>query len=110
MSKISQKQQILEYLQKGNTLTGLQGLTIFGSLSIRNRIGELRKQGYNIQGRTIYNEKTKKHYSEYFLSDEPPDTEQETAIRHANEITEQAIAERAAEPHYKEKRGQLAFI
>jgi hypothetical protein len=100
---MSQKSDILKYLQDGNTLTGLQGLTLFGSLSIRNRISELRREGYNIQDRIIHDKRTGKHYSEYFLSDEPLPTEQESAVIENHLAQETPI-------NLKEVNKQLCFV
>ena len=44
----SQKQQVLEWLQKGWTLTPYQALRKFHSLRLGAIIFELRKEGYNI--------------------------------------------------------------
>lgn len=64
---MSQKSALLTYLQAGNTLTGLQGLSLFGSLSIRNRISELRAEGYDIKDEIVRGENGKR-YCRYWLS------------------------------------------
>lgn len=81
---MSIKLKILEYLKLGHSLTALEALSLFGTMNLRNRISELRKEGYNIQDRTIHNKTTGKHYSQYWFASEPPDTEQEEAIRRSN--------------------------
>ena len=101
---MSIKSQILEYLQQGNTLTGLQGLTLFKTMNLRNRISELRQEGFNIQDRTILLENGKR-VSEYWLTDEPPRTEQEQAIADNNLAQETIINKKAYE-----KNGQFAFL
>jgi Helix-turn-helix domain len=63
---MSQKAEILDFLQKGYSLTGLDGLNLFGTMNLRNRIGELRREGYKIVGETVVNENGKR-YSRYKL-------------------------------------------
>lgn len=63
---MSQKGDLLEYLKAGNTLTGLDGLKLFGSMSIRNRISELRAEGHNIKDALIRGENGKR-YCKYWL-------------------------------------------
>jgi hypothetical protein len=102
---MSIKSNILEYLKSGYTLTALEALKLFNTMNLRNRISELRREGYNIQNRTIYNDKNRKHYSEYWLSDEPQDNELEETVRHNNLAKETVINRQAFE-----EKGQLAFF
>ena len=88
---MSIKSDVLAYLKAGNTLSGLDGYRLFSTLSVRNRISELRAEGYNIQDRIEKNEKTGKHYSVYWLDGEPDRTEQEESIAHNNLNIETAI-------------------
>ena len=48
MSKKSQKENILEYLQIGNKITPLEALYQFGSFRLSAVIFELRQEGFNI--------------------------------------------------------------
>ena len=48
MSKKSQKENILEYLKRGNKITPLEALYQFGSFRLSAVIFELRQEGYNI--------------------------------------------------------------
>ena len=48
MSKKSQKENILEYLEIGNKITPLEALYQFGSFRLSAIIFELRQEGYNI--------------------------------------------------------------
>lgn len=77
---MSIKSNVLNYLKEGHTLSELDGWKLFNTLNVRNRISELRQEGYNIKDKTEYNKATKKHYSIYWLSDEPVKTEQETIM------------------------------
>ena len=49
MKKKSQCQQILEHLQSGKTLTGLEALDLCGTICLPRRILDLKEKGYNIQ-------------------------------------------------------------
>jgi len=44
----NQKKLILEALKKGETLTGLKGLRIAGTMKLATRIGELERAGHVI--------------------------------------------------------------
>lgn len=45
---MSQKSDILEHLQKGNTISRLQALNIFGCFELKARICELEDDGHKI--------------------------------------------------------------
>ena len=45
---MSQSLQILNHLLAGGTLTPLESLALFGCLSLSQRIGGLKRQGYPI--------------------------------------------------------------
>lgn len=62
----SQAEMILAYMSKGNPLTSLSALHIFGCFRLAARIYELRKEGYEIQERKV--ERNGKHYAEYQLA------------------------------------------
>ena len=47
--KQTQKEKILEWLQKGGKLTALDALDLFGCNRLAARINELRQEGYNIK-------------------------------------------------------------
>lgn len=47
---MTQKSQILAYLKSGRSLTPLIALKKFGCLSLSQRIGELRRDGWMIRG------------------------------------------------------------
>jgi len=48
MSKKSQKQNVLEYLEIGNKITPLEALYQFGSFRLSAIIFDLRQEGFNI--------------------------------------------------------------
>lgn len=49
----TQRDRILAYLRKGNTLTPLEALRKFGTLRLSGRILELRQAGYTIKSRLV---------------------------------------------------------
>ena len=64
--KESQNQAILKHLLKGNKLTGLQALDKFGCWRLPSRIHDLKKDGHDIDSKTIIT-KEGKRISQYFL-------------------------------------------
>ena len=62
----SQNTQILNYLKKGNSITALEALRLFGCLRLSGRIHELRHIGHDIQTRIIAT-LTGKRIAEYYL-------------------------------------------
>ena len=100
--RMSDKAKILEYLKAGHTVTGLDGLKLFGTLALRNRIGELRKEGYNIKSEMVSGANGK-HYSKYWLVEDPKPTELESAVIHSNHCQEELI-------NFQEVSGQMSFI
>jgi len=99
---MSQEDKILEYLQAGNYLTPITALEKFGCFRLGARCFELRRKGYNIQSEIVKGD-NRKHFSRYWLSDEPLPTEQEQAICHSNKIAEDRI-------NFKAIKGQLSFV
>lgn len=45
---MTQRKRILEYLSKGFTMTGIDGLAQAGTMKLATRIGELIRQGHPI--------------------------------------------------------------
>ena len=78
---MSQKQQVLEYLQKGYSLTPKEAMKKFGSMRLGALIFDLWAEGYdivNVQHKVVYPEgcgvntgmkKHKTRYGEYILID-----------------------------------------
>ena len=52
-SKPTQAGRILAYLRAGNRLTAIEALERFGCFRLAARIHELRRQGWNVQERTV---------------------------------------------------------
>ena len=50
---MSQNDNILSYLEQGNTLTPLEALQMFGCFRLAARVWELRCKGHNIESETI---------------------------------------------------------
>lgn len=53
MTKKSQKESILEYLESGHSITQMEALNLFGCSRLAPRIGELRKDGYQIESKPV---------------------------------------------------------
>lgn len=66
MTNKSQNTRILEHLLKGNTITPLEALGVFGVYRLASRINDLRKSGHAIET-TIKDDKHGHHYAEYKL-------------------------------------------
>ncbi len=63
---MSQKERVLAFLKKGNTLTPLQALRLFNSLRLGAIIFDLRAEGNNIATKMIETE-SHKRVAEYKL-------------------------------------------
>ena len=63
---MSQTRQIRAYLLKGNKLTPIEALKLFGCFRLGARIFDLRKEGLHIETR-IYSSRGK-NFAEYFIS------------------------------------------
>lgn len=64
VQSITQNEEILRYLKSGRLLTKEIALVMFGCESLRSRISELRKKGYNIHLKYLRKDKTY-----YYLDD-----------------------------------------
>jgi hypothetical protein len=60
---MSQRLDILRYLAKGGSLTPLKALRLFGTLSLSQRIGSLKREGWPIQSELV--RRGKKIVAEY---------------------------------------------
>ena len=65
MNNKTQNQEILEYLQTGNTITPIDALNKFGCFRLGARIYDLKRQGYDIK--TIPVKANGKHFAKYEL-------------------------------------------
>jgi hypothetical protein len=63
---MSQENDILDYLKRGNRLTPLEALKRFNCLRLAARIQGLRQQGHTIEMKVVETE-TGKHVAEYHL-------------------------------------------
>jgi hypothetical protein len=62
---MTQTQQILKHLEKGNKLTSLEALSLFGCFRLAARVQELRDVGHEVKSQLI---KIKgKRIAEYWL-------------------------------------------
>ena len=66
---MSQKQQILEHLKEGRSITPLGALNVYGCFRLSARIYELRQEGYDIKTETITKKGRvrDKEYAKYIL-------------------------------------------
>lgn len=67
---MNQKEQILSYLKAGNSITPLEALQKFGCFRLGARIWELKKDGYPVEVKTVYDKVKDKHYASYFLPEQ----------------------------------------
>jgi len=61
------KHKVLDYLKEGNTLTAFDGFTKLNSVSIRDYVSKLRKDGYKIIGEWRESLDSGKRWKEYRL-------------------------------------------
>lgn len=66
-STYTQQTQILEALNNGARLTGLDGLRVAGTMKLSTRIGELIKRGHPIKSDWI--ERNGKRIKEYWIDE-----------------------------------------
>ena len=52
-STVSQANAILDYMSKGNTITGIEALNLFGCFRLPARIADLKKVGHQIKSEMI---------------------------------------------------------
>ena len=71
MAKKSQKESILEYLEKGNSITPLDALSLFGCSRLAARICDLRKDGWAIRSKMVKIQTRDGHaiVSEYWMDE-----------------------------------------
>lgn len=67
ISKKSQTDEILNYLQAGNVLTPLEAMRKFNCLRLGARIYDLRQKGYVINSLIIKDDISGKRYARYSL-------------------------------------------
>ena len=65
---MTQRNDILTYLQSGRSLTPLEALDLFGCMRLGARIWDLKAEGYDIEARTLDIGKGK-HVASYSLKE-----------------------------------------
>ena len=66
MSTQSQTERILAHMKKGNGITPLQALRLYGSLRLGARIFDLKRAGYRIEKTMVRS--GKKHWARYVMA------------------------------------------
>lgn len=70
--RLSQKEQILRYMEKNGVITPIEALKYFGCMRLAARISDLRQEGHNISTARV-NYKTEdgipKSYNAYFIKE-----------------------------------------
>ena len=74
LTKAPQCRDILAYLQKGNSITHIDALNLFGCARLSARIWDLRHSGYQIAKEMISNDNGKR-YAAYRLEEDSKCTE-----------------------------------
>jgi hypothetical protein len=64
-------QTVLEYLQTGRSITAFEAVEIWGELNLRNKISELRRQGWQIHSEEVESARGGK-FKNYYLNMEHP--------------------------------------
>jgi hypothetical protein len=62
---MTQTKSILNYLQKGFSITPLEALDKFGCFRLGARIHDIKELGYDVQSKIVRS--GKKHYAKYWL-------------------------------------------
>lgn len=63
----SQKEQILDYLKQGRSLTPMDALKMFGCLRLGARIADIKEMGYLVHTEMVHDRRTGKRYASYSL-------------------------------------------
>jgi hypothetical protein len=71
MATKTQKELIREYLERGNSLTPMDALELFGCFRLATRIFELKREGLDIVTDMVENKATGKRYASYRLVPAP---------------------------------------
>ena len=71
MATKTQKELIREYLERGNSLTPMDALELFGCFRLATRIFELKKEGLHIDTAMVEDKDTGKRYASYRLVPAP---------------------------------------
>lgn len=63
----SQKAKILNHLKHGHSITPLVALSEYGCMRLSARIYDLKDEGHKIDGRAVFDPRTGKTFSEYYM-------------------------------------------
>ena len=63
---MSQTDQILQYLEAGNSITPREAYAMVGSLALHSRIADIRDRGYRVE--KIMHSENGRRWGEYFLA------------------------------------------
>ena len=66
-NQTTQSKQILDYMQRGNSITPLEALNLFGCMRLGARIYDLSQAGHIIHREMVHDSKTGKRYASYRL-------------------------------------------
>ena len=64
----TQKERILNHLERGKSLTQLQALDKFGCMRLASVVNKLKNEGYDIETTMVHNKKTDKNYASYAMA------------------------------------------
>lgn len=65
--KMTQKERVLNHLERGNNLTQLQALNRFGCMRLASIVNKLKNEGHKIQTEMVYNKRNGKTYASYAM-------------------------------------------
>lgn len=70
-----QTQQLLHYMEAGNSITGMEALTLIGCMRLPARIADLKRAGVPIEDEWVYktddNGKVVKKWKKYWIAADP---------------------------------------
>ena len=66
-NQTTQSKQILDYMQRGNSITPLEALNLFGCMRLGARIYDLSQAGHIIHREMVHDQRTGKKYASYRL-------------------------------------------
>ena len=92
---MSQALEVLSYLKKGNRLTSLEAVKMFGTLRLAARILDLRDKGHQIESVTV--ERGEKKVAQYFMRETKNPAE--TGLVAAGALTVQGDSTILETPH-----------
>lgn len=64
---MAQKDDIIQHLKSGNSLTQLDALKKFGCMRLASVIHILKQEGHKINMQMVYNARSGKRYASYYI-------------------------------------------